>query len=88
MSKYVKEEIPKVILPTHTEVYEFIESYILRNRYSPTLVEIAEGLDKTKQTVHKVVNHLVNLGCLQRIPRCKRGLQIIFHPGSLKNLNS
>lgn len=86
MSGYVKDEIPRVLLPAHTEVYEFIAGYIMRNHYSPTLVEIAEGLNKTKQTVHKVVNHLVNLGCLQRIPRCKRGLQVLFHPAALKNL--
>lgn len=59
------------------KILQCITRYITQNGHAPTLVEICELLDiKSKGTVHRYVDSLINKGHLQRHGRSWRGLRL------------
>ena len=58
-------------------VLQFITRYITQNGHAPTLVEIGEGLNiRSKGTVHRYVESLIEKGHLHREGRSWRGLRL------------
>jgi repressor LexA len=59
------------------DVLNFIESFVKKNRYTPSFQEIADGLGlKSLATVHKHLTNLQNLGFLKRSPHRARTAEI------------
>ena len=59
------------------KVLQCITRYITQNGHAPTLVEIGQLLDiKSKGTIHRYVDSLINKGHLQRSGRSWRGLRL------------
>lgn len=59
------------------KILQCITRYITRNGHAPTLVEIGEILDiKSKGTVHRYVESLIEKGHLHRTGRSWRGLRL------------
>jgi len=48
------------------QVFDFIVRYIKKNKQSPTLLEISEGVGMKKQNAHKVVNVLQSKGFVSK----------------------
>lgn len=61
------------------EVYEFIRSFITENDYSPSLEEIAKGLDLSSlATVHKHLSNLSEKGLILRHWNKGRGIELVM----------
>ncbi len=59
------------------KILQCITHHITQNGHSPTLVEIGESLDiKSKGTVHRYVESLIEKGHLHRTGRSWRGLRL------------
>ncbi len=59
------------------KVLQCITRYITLNGHAPTLVEIGEALDiKSKGTIHRYVDSLIEKGHLQRTGRSWRGIRL------------
>ncbi len=59
------------------KVLQCITRYIIQNGHAPTLVEIGQLLDiKSKGTIHRYVESLIDKGHLQRSGRSWRGLRL------------
>ncbi len=59
------------------KVLQCITRYITQNGHAPTLVEIGKSLDiKSKGTIHRYVESLIDKGHLQRSGRSWRGLRL------------
>ncbi len=59
------------------KILQCITQHITRNGHAPTLVEIGESLDiKSKGTVHRYVESLIEKGHLHRTGRSWRGLRL------------
>ena len=59
------------------KILQCITQHITQNGHSPTLVEIGESLDiKSKGTVHRYVESLIEKGHLHRTGRSWRGLRL------------
>lgn len=59
------------------KILQCITRYISQNGHAPTLVEIGESLDiKSKGTVHRYVESLIEKGHLHRTGRSWRGLRL------------
>ncbi len=59
------------------KVLQFITHYITQNGHAPTLVEIGKGLEiKSKGTVHRYIESLIEKGHLHRDGRSWRGLRL------------
>ncbi|GJM04818.1 MAG: LexA repressor [marine bacterium B5-7] len=59
------------------KILQCITRYITQNGHAPTLVEIGESLDiKSKGTVHRYVESLIEKGHLHRTGRSWRGLRL------------
>lgn len=76
----MSDEKQFIVLPIHLIVFNFIEAYIKVNGYAPTLNEVAAELGKTPQTILRIVNQLVGVGSLGRVPKARRGLTVIKSP--------
>ena len=72
-------EVPLTQL--ETRVLMAIEEYILSKGISPTIAELAEALKlKSKGTVHRYVQSLIDKGRLKRAGRGWRGLRVVGLP--------
>ena len=72
-------EIPLTQL--ETRVLVAVEEYILSKGVSPTIAELAETLKlKSKGTVHRYVQSLIDKGRLKRAGRGWRGLRVVGLP--------
>jgi repressor LexA len=59
------------------KILQCITRYITQNGHAPTLVEIGEFLDiKSKGTIHRYVESLIDKGHLQRNGRSWRGIRL------------
>ncbi len=64
-----------------TRVLMAVEEYILSKGISPTIAELAEALKlKSKGTVHRYVQSLIDKGRLKRAGRGWRGLRVVGLP--------
>lgn len=72
------EELPVVILTKKQHnVYQFIQSFIEDNKYSPSLEEIAKGVGlRSIATVHKHIQNLVEKGLLKKPSNKRRSLEV------------
>jgi len=75
----VSNEVPLTQL--ETRVLMAVEEYILSKGVSPTIAELAEALKlKSKGTVHRYVQSLIDKGRLNRAGRGWRGLRVVGLP--------
>lgn len=76
-----------VLTKKQRAVYDFIEGFIARNGYSPSLEEIAQGLSlRSLATVHKHVANLTEKGVLKRA--WNRGRSIEVTPSAQVNVSA
>lgn len=55
------------LTPRQRDVLDFVEAFIVKKRYNPTLRNIADGLGlKSLATVHKHLTNLQNKGFIKR----------------------
>ncbi len=60
------------------EVFEFIRSFMEENKYSPSLEEIAQGLELSSlATVHKHLTNLAQKGLIKRHWNRGRGIELV-----------
>lgn len=60
------------------EVFEFIRSFMEENKYSPSLEEIAQGLELSSlATVHKHLTNLAEKGLIKRHWNRGRGIELV-----------
>ncbi|CAN5291188.1 transcriptional repressor LexA [soil metagenome] len=60
------------------EIFDFIQKFIQENNYSPSLEEIAQGMDLSSlATVHKHLTNLADKGILKRHWNRGRGIEIV-----------
>jgi len=79
MATDVATEVPLTKL--ETRVLLAVEEYILAKGVSPTIAELAEALKlKSKGTVHRYVQSLIDKGRLRRAGRGWRGLRVVGLP--------
>jgi len=79
MATDVSTEVPLTQL--ETRVLMAVEEYILSKGVSPTIAELAEALKlKSKGTVHRYVQSLIDKGRLNRAGRGWRGLRVVGLP--------
>lgn len=71
------------VTPRDIRVYEFIEKYHDKHEYAPTLSEIADELESSRQSVHRTVSRLVKMNCLMRESKQLRGIILIKSPKSI-----
>ncbi len=65
------------LTPKQSEVWRFVTQYTQMNGRSPTLEEIADGVDlRAVSTVHRHLENLKALGLIDKIPHGKRALRI------------
>ncbi len=68
----------KVLYQRERRVFEYINQYIQRHGYAPTLMEIAEGIGvNAVSTVHEHVERLVKKGYIKKTIGYERGMEII-----------
>ncbi len=79
MATDVSTDVPLTQL--ETRVLMAVEEYILSKGVSPTIAELAETLKlKSKGTVHRYVQSLIDKGRLKRAGRGWRGLRVVGLP--------
>jgi len=79
MAAEVASDVPLTQL--ETRVLVAVEEYILSRGVSPTIAELAEALKlKSKGTVHRYVQSLIDKGRLKRAGRGWRGLRVVGLP--------
>ena len=71
------------VTPRDIRVYEFIEKYNEKHEYAPTLSEIADELESSRQSIHRTVSRLVQMSCLMREKKQLRGILLIKSPKSI-----
>ena len=69
--------MPMPLTKRQREAKDWIEEYIATHRVSPSLAEIAEGLDIEPTSAAYLAKVLVKRGHATRIPGCWRTLQLI-----------
>lgn len=71
------------------EVFEFIREFIRENNYSPSLEEIANGLDLSSlATVHKHLSNLAEKGLIRRHWNRGRGIEVVADLGRPSMVNA
>jgi repressor LexA len=75
------------LTPTEQKILGFIRSFNLRHGHAPTLLEIGEAVSiRSKGTVHRYVQALVNKGQLYHTERGWRGIRPADTPRCLPSL--
>ena len=65
------------LIPRQRDVLDFIERFVEKKRYSPSFLEIANGLKlKSLATVHKHLTSLQNKGFLNRAVNKARSMEV------------
>jgi repressor LexA len=60
------------------EILDFLESFVVRNGYSPSFEEIARGMGlKSLATVHKHITNLEKKGLLDRVHNRSRSIDVL-----------
>ena len=60
------------------EILDFLDSFIARHAYAPSLDEIRRGLGLLSlATVHKHLTNLEEKGCIRRIPNRSRAIELV-----------
>lgn len=63
--------------PTQTKTYEFICSYIRKYDYSPTLTEIAQGINvRSKSLISRYVHALAEADLIELVPNSHRSIRL------------
>lgn len=66
-----------MLTATQHRVLDFIQQYVAKRGYAPSLAEIAEGIGiRSKGTAHRHVQALAEAGSLRLIPGRKRGIEL------------
>lgn len=69
--------MPAVLYKRQRELLEFVQSFVARNGYSPTLQEICKGMKLSSvATVHEHLRTLEKKGVIKRNPNEIRGIEI------------
>ncbi|MBQ2593771.1 MAG: transcriptional repressor LexA [Candidatus Riflebacteria bacterium] len=72
---------PNPLTPKQQNVLAFIQNYMSKNNYAPTIAEICHGLKlSSTSTVHKHLKTLVEKGYLDSMPGRTRGLSMKYEP--------
>lgn len=70
---------PNPLTPKQQNVLAFIQNYMSKNNYAPTIAEICYGLKlSSTSTVHKHLKTLVEKGYLDSMPGRTRGLSMKY----------
>ncbi len=63
--------------PAQSRVYEFICSYINKHGYSPTLIEIAQGIEvRSKSLISRYVHALAEAELIELVPGTHRNIRL------------
>jgi len=54
------------ITPKQKQIFDFVDEYFQKNKYAPTLEEIANKFKKSKPTIHQYLKSLIDKGFLQQ----------------------
>src|SRR3989344_8916353 len=64
------------LTPRKKPLIEFINSYVLKNGYSPTITEIAKHLNLAISTVHQHIKELEEGGYIKKEKNLSRGIEV------------
>ena len=77
----------RMVTPTQHRIYQFIQDYLRKNGYAPSLIEIARGIGvKSKSLIHRYVHALQEQGMLEfatkgyrriRLPEAANGIPLL-----------
>jgi repressor LexA len=77
-SPFIRYNAPMAVTRRQKEVLDFLESFVMRNGYSPSFEEIARGMGlKSLATVHKHVTNLEKKGLLDRVHNRSRSIDVL-----------
>ncbi len=71
------------MLPYHVLAYDTIVSFCALKGFAPTMTELASSLKMSPQGAKRLVDKLVEFGCLERVPKARRGIRPIKSPVTL-----
>ena len=72
-----------MLTASQSKTYQFIQQYIRKNSYSPTMAEIAKGIGiRSRGVVHRYVHDLVAKGLVQVMPNRRRNIQLLVRTSS------
>lgn len=72
-----------MLTASQSKTYQFIQQYIRKHSYSPTMAEIARGIGiKSRGVVHRYVHALAKQGLIQVLPNRKRNIQLLARTSS------
>ena len=67
-----------MLSPKLKETYQFIQGFIQKESYAPTMAEIAEGIGiKSRGVVHRYVQSLAKEGYLSIVPGKRRNIRLV-----------
>jgi len=67
------------------ELFSFLAGYSAKHGVMPGYDQMAEALDlRSKASVHRMIECLIERGYLRRMPKRARALEIIRHPSHLQ----
>lgn len=64
------------LIAMHIRVYDYVEKFVKKNRYSPYTIDIAKAVGVSEGYALKIINQLVDMGFFVKIPRIRRGIAI------------
>jgi SOS-response transcriptional repressor LexA len=74
--KLIVKGLPVPMTPRQRDVYLYIRFFWKKFGYSPSCLDIAEGLDlKSKNNILRIVNRLVSLGIIDKEKNKKRTMK-------------
>jgi repressor LexA len=78
VARSIRFNAPMAVTRRQKEVLDFLESFVLRNGYSPSFEEIARGMGlKSLATVHKHITNLEKKGLLDRVHNRSRSIDVL-----------
>jgi repressor LexA len=70
--------MPAILYPRERQVLEFINQFVQRFGYAPTLKEIGEALNLSSvATVHEHLDHLRQKGFIKKMDGMVRGIEVV-----------
>jgi len=77
-SLFVRYNSPMAVTRRQKEILDFLESFVVRNGYSPSFEEIARAMSlKSLATVHKHITNLEKKGMLDRVHNRSRSIDVL-----------
>lgn len=72
-----------MLTASQSKTYQFIQDYIRKNRFSPTMAEIAKGIGiQSRGVVYRYVQALAEKGLIKMLPNRRRNIQLLVRTSS------